>query len=217
MALIKHKSVSVSHHSDRASSKKDERVVRSRKQIDAAFVELLHRRAYGNMRVSDIAKKAGVGRATFYAHYPSKDHLLRSQFDRFVAPMLAIRRNQDYPNEDCPLDATALFTHIQTAPRFFRALISGPDTGTGPRVLQDCFEERVRQALDAPDDSRSSRAGDPELATEQAIVTRVVASSLLAVVEGWMESNLRKSPQEVQAIFSKLVGGGLRALRAAHP
>ncbi|HLX84049.1 MAG TPA: TetR/AcrR family transcriptional regulator [Terriglobales bacterium] len=221
MALIKHKSVSVSHvHGDRA--KKDERVIRSRKQIDAAFVELLHRRAYGNIRVSDIAKKAGVGRATFYAHYPSKDHLLRSQFDRFVAPMLAIRRNQDcpnddWPNEDCPLDATAFFTHIQMTPRFFRALIGGPDTGTGPRVLQDCFEERVRQALDAPDDSRSSRAEDPALATEQAIVTRVVASSLLAVVEGWMESNLSGSPQEVQAIFSKLVGGGLKTLRAAHP
>ena len=88
MALIKHKSVSVSHvHGERESKKKDERVVRSRKRLDAAFVELLHRRAYGNMRVSDIAKKAGVGRATFYAHYPSKDHLLRSQFDRFVAPM----------------------------------------------------------------------------------------------------------------------------------
>ena len=203
MALIKHKSVSVSHvHGDRESNKKDERVVRSRKRIDAAFVELLHRRAYGNMRVSDIAKKAGVGRATFYAHYPSKDHLLRSQFDRFVAPMLSIRRG-----EDCPLDATEFFTHIQMAPRFFRALTGGPDAGSGPRVLQDCFEARVRQALDA---------GNSELATEQAIVTRVVASSLVAVVECWVESNLSKSPQEVQAIFSKLVGGGLRALRAAH-
>jgi len=213
MALIKHKSGSVSHvHGERDSREKDERVVRSRKRLDAAFVELLHRRAYGNMRVSDIAKKAGVGRATFYAHYPSKDHLLRSQFDRFVAPMLAIRSN-----EDCPLDATAFFTHIQMTPRFFRALAGGPDTGTGPRVLQDCFEARVRQALDARDDSRSSRAGCPELATEEAIVTRVVASTLLAVVECWMESNLSKSPQEVQLIFSKLVGGGLRALRAAHP
>jgi AcrR family transcriptional regulator len=206
MALIKHKSVSVSHVRD-DRERKDERVVRSRKRIDAAFVELLHRRAYGNIRVSDIAKKAGVGRATFYAHYLSKDDLLRSQFGRIVAPMLAIRRD-----EDCPLDATAFLTHIQTMPRLFKALTHGPDVGGAPRVLQDCFEERVRQALDM----RGKAVGSgPELSPQHGIVTRVVASSLLAVVECWVESKMSDSPQEVQAIFSKLVGGGLTALRAA--
>src|SRR5579862_7625481 len=142
MALIKHKSVSVSHvHGDRA--KKDERVIRSRKQIDAAFVELLHRRAYGNIRVSDITRKAGVGRATFYAHYASKDELLRSQFTCIVDPMLALMSDKS-----CQIDATAFFTHVLSSVRIYKALIGGPESGVAPTVLRDCFEERVRQALD---------------------------------------------------------------------
>jgi AcrR family transcriptional regulator len=70
MAVTKQKSASVSQR--RASQRKDERVRRTRMRIDAAFVDLLHRRAYGNIRVSEIVKKAGVGRPTFYAHYSTK-------------------------------------------------------------------------------------------------------------------------------------------------
>jgi AcrR family transcriptional regulator len=208
MVLIKHKSVNVSHV-DGDYAKKDERVVRSCRQLDAAFVELLHRRAYGNIRVGDIAKKAGVGRATFYAHFSSKDDLLRSQFNRIVAPMLAIKQD-----DACPIDASAFFAHVQSVPHLYKALASGPEAGSGPRVLRDCFEERVRQALDSRGDSAG---GGPEFAMQHAIVTRAVASSLLAVIECWVESNLSKSPQEVQDIFSKLVGGGLMAMSAPGP
>jgi hypothetical protein len=47
----------------------------------------------------------------------------------------------------------------------------------------------------------------------RAMVTRTVASSLLAVLECWAESNMSTPPQEMQAIFSRFVGGGITALR----
>lgn len=202
-ALIKHKSVSVSQvRGDR--KKNDERVVRTRQQLDLAFVELLHRRAYGNIRVSDITKRAGVGRATFYAHYSSKDELLRSQFERIVAPMLAIT-----PSDACLLDISAFLAHVQGMPRIYKALV-GAEAGAGPRIMRDCFEKRVSQALDA----RGGRLQADDLALQRAIVARTVASSLLAAVECWAESNMSQPRQEVQTIFSKLVGGGLSALKA---
>ena len=185
-------------------------MVRTRKQVDAAFVELLHRRAYGNIRVSDIAKKAGVGRATFYAHYSSKDDLLQSQFNRIVAPMLAIK-----PDDACLLDVSDFLAHVRAVPKIYKALVGGPDAGAGPKILRDCFAERVRQALDSPD--AGSQAVGQGLAMQRAIVARAVASSLLAVVECWVESNMSQPPQEMQALFSKLVGGGLTALRSPEP
>ena len=207
MAVTKQKSASVSHvQRDR---KKDERVVRTRKQVDDAFVELLHRRAYGNIRVSDIAKKAGVGRATFYAHYCSKDELLRSQFNRIVAPMLVVKRD-----DPCLLDASALLRHVQTSPRLFKALVAGREAGSGPRVLRECFEERVRQALESWDGN--SQVDGSNFAMQRAIVIRAVASSLLAVIACWVESSMSQRAEEVQAIFSRLVGGGLMALGAAE-
>ena len=201
-ALIKQKSVSVSHFPG-DSKKNDERVVRSRKQIDMAFVELLHRRAYGNIRVSDIAKRAGVGRATFYAHYPSKDELLRSQFERIVAPMLAIT-----PNDPCLLDISAFLAHVQDMPRIYKALV-GAEAAAGPRIMRNCFEKRVSHALDL----REGDSLDDRFALQRTIVVRTVASALLVAVECWAENNMSQPPQEVQAIFRKLVGSALKAWR----
>jgi AcrR family transcriptional regulator len=206
MGVTKQKSASVSHV--QRSAARDERVVRTRKQIDSAFVELLHRRSYGNIRVSDIARKAAVGRATFYAHYPSKDELLRSQFRRIVAPMLVLKLD-----DPCLLDASAFLSHVQTSPRIFKALVAGREAGSGPRVLRECFEERVREALESRDGL--PKISDPGFAMQRAIVTRAVASSLLAVVACWAESSMSQPAEEIQAIFSRLVGGGLTALGAA--
>lgn len=110
-------------------------------RIDAAFVELLHRRAYGDIRVSDIVKKARVGRPTFYAHYATKDNLLRSQFERIVAPMLT-----PVSTQPASLDATRLFEHVYNSRHLYKALM-GPGGGTAPRVLRACFEARAQNAL----------------------------------------------------------------------
>lgn len=186
-------------------TKKDLRIIRTRRQIDAAFVEIIHHRAYGNIRVSDIAKKAGVGRATFYAHYISKDDLLRSQFRRIVAPMISIRTN-----DPCP-DATALFAHMKSSPRIYKALMSGHETGNAPRVLRECFEDAMWRPLA----NHAVSEGDPLNSSVQAsMVKRFLGASLLAVIEGWLEQGAPGSPQEVQKVFRKLVGGGLGALRA---
>jgi AcrR family transcriptional regulator len=222
MTDTKQKSASVSHPKKMGDSvsratgekvsdrvrQKDERVMRTRRQLDAAFVELLYRRSYGDIRVSDITRKAHVGRATFYAHYTSKDELLRSQFNRIVAPMLLVKHD-----DPALLDASPLLRHVQESPRLFRALVVGRQAGSGPKVLRECFEERVRVALN----SRNGNSHDaPEIAMRSAIVIRAVASSLLAVVACWVESEMSQPASEIQAIFSKLVGGGLTALETTN-
>jgi len=168
MPLTKHKSANVSKV-ELKNAKRDRRVVRTSKQIDAAFVDLLHRRSYANIRVSDITKKAGVGRATFYAHYVSKDDLLLSQFQRIVSPMLAAT-----PKDACPLNAVAFLAHVKGAPRIYKALM-GPEAGKAPGILRECIEQRVRQALCAGD-------GEPVAVSsnvQKMISSRFVASSLL--------------------------------------
>jgi AcrR family transcriptional regulator len=86
---MKHKSQSVSKLAAHAAdSIPDARVRRTRNKIDEAFVKLLFHRSYRNLRVSDITRKAAIGRPTFYAHFSSKDELLRSQANRVMIPML---------------------------------------------------------------------------------------------------------------------------------
>lgn len=190
MAVTKQKSANVSQRRGN-----DERVRRTRKRIDAAFIELLHRRGYGSIRVSEIVKKAGVGRPTFYAHYATKDDLLRSQFERIIAPII-----RSTPGDQPGIDATYFFDHVGSAQHFYRAFM-GPDGGTAPLVIRGCLEDRIREILALNSHSKLA----------QAATTRFVASSLVAVVECWIEQGIRETPQEVQTIFANLVGPGLRA------
>ncbi len=58
-----------------AQEKVDPRVRRTRKLLQDAFRELLSERSYNEVSVGDIAERATVNRATFYAHFEDKGHL----------------------------------------------------------------------------------------------------------------------------------------------
>lgn len=194
MAVAKHKSRTV-------SKLNDPRAASSRAKIDAAFVELLHRRRYAGIRVSDITRKAGVGRATFYAHYDSKHELLRSELRRFVVPMLVTSKGSA-----CLFDCTAFFAHIRHAHQIYRALTHGDSHLITERILQECLEERVAAEM-RPRHLQSGAQG-----VVSAVAARFVASSLLALVAWWVENDTKASPQEMQAAFESLVDGGLQRI-----
>jgi len=56
--------------------KLDPRERRTRKLLDQAFLELLAEKGFDAITVQDIASRAGVNRATFYAHFHDKFDLL---------------------------------------------------------------------------------------------------------------------------------------------
>ncbi|EHK58261.1 TetR/AcrR family transcriptional regulator [Allomesorhizobium alhagi] len=55
----------------------DRRVARTRTALYDALVALIRRKDYDLITVQDILEEANVGRATFYAHFTSKDDLLK--------------------------------------------------------------------------------------------------------------------------------------------
>ena len=180
-----------------AAAPHDGRSVRTRAQIDSAFVTLLHRRSYDTIRVSDITKKAGVGRAAFYAHFTSKDDLLRSQLQRVVLPMLRIQ-----PNEPFLLDCRIFFEHVRTAPHIYRSLMGGRERN-GARVIREVFEQHLDTILAATGEHIDGSI--PEL-----LVKRFVVFALLGVAAHAPNSGGETTAGEMQRLFQKLVGSGLR-------
>lgn len=64
--------------------KEDPRITRTRGLLEGAFMEVVSEKGFQSVSVQDITDKAGVNRATFYAHFPDKyallDHSIRMQF-----------------------------------------------------------------------------------------------------------------------------------------
>ena len=64
--------------------KLDPRVKRTRQMIEQAFMELVKEKGFQLISVQDVTERAGINRATFYAHFPDKfallDHAIRQDF-----------------------------------------------------------------------------------------------------------------------------------------
>ena len=64
--------------------KEDPRVTRTRGLLEQAFMEVVAEKGFQSVSVQDITDRAGVNRATFYAHFADKyallDHSIRMQF-----------------------------------------------------------------------------------------------------------------------------------------
>lgn len=57
-------------------NKEDPRVLRTRQLIREAFSTLLQKKEFDAITIKDIAQRASINRATFYAHYEDKYALL---------------------------------------------------------------------------------------------------------------------------------------------
>ncbi len=79
------------------AAKQDIRVERSRESIKRAFLALMKNCAYEEITVKDLAAEAMINRKTFYAHYESKEDLLKSMlvemFDEICGCLM-------YPKEE---------------------------------------------------------------------------------------------------------------------
>lgn len=182
----------------------DIRTARTLARIDSAFVALIQKRAYASIRVSDIARKAKVGRATFYAHYASKHELLRSQVQRVVAPMLS-----ESPGNPWLFDCTRLFSHIRHSRLIYRSLLGGLTRSGSERIVQDVLEERTAARL-----ARMKSSCNPEATLIASVAARFVATSLLAMLGWWIENDTGPSPETMQGLYQSLVGPGLKAVGA---
>ena len=58
--------------------KTDIRIVKTRRAIQAAFLELMKEKGFAAVTVKDIIQEAEINRSTFYAHYEDKYDLLEN-------------------------------------------------------------------------------------------------------------------------------------------
>lgn len=186
-----------------AEQEGDRRTQRTRQALTDALINLLASKHYDAISIKDIVEQANVGRSTFYAHYQTKDDLLKSSFGR----MLDMFLQQVAPSETSQglnLDTTMLFRHAQGHFEIYRTLIwgSGSDllTKDGHLALSAKIQEHLALFVM---EGKESPVPLPVLAY-------TMAGSLLLLLKWWLDHKMPYSPGQMDEIFQQLVMPGVR-------
>ncbi|MEQ8198735.1 MAG: TetR/AcrR family transcriptional regulator [Clostridiaceae bacterium] len=57
-----------------------EKAIFTKNKVFGAAIELINEKGYDNVTVSEICKKAGVAKGTFYVHYKSKEDIVKESY-----------------------------------------------------------------------------------------------------------------------------------------
>ena len=92
----------------------DRRMQKTKNAIYQAFNKLLTLQPYSKITVQQIIDEANIGRSTFYAHYETKDELLKEMcqhiFSHVISTNLSEEKTHDFSTSNQNL--TSILTHI---------------------------------------------------------------------------------------------------------
>ncbi len=178
----------------------DRRQRKTREAIFNAFIGLLAKKDYSQITVGEIIERADVGRATFYAHFETKDFLLRELCRELFCHILdAAEEGREAHRHIFECDAPKsvflhLLRHLKQNDNHILDLLSCPNNAL--------FLQYFKQNLRALTVSRLSlfEAARSERLPEDFWINHITAT-FVETVKWWVDNGLRESPETICEYF----------------
>ncbi|MBR0165020.1 MAG: TetR/AcrR family transcriptional regulator [Lachnospiraceae bacterium] len=154
-----------------------------KKQITDALLTLLKEKPLENISVTEITKKAGVGRVSFYRNYESKEDILRAESDRLIIAWG--RFFEQSPDASPQTLFPSLFDFCLKNRRFYRILYKAGQSN----VLLDTILRTV---------SLSEHATPAEIYMKQ-----FWAYGIFGWLNAWIGRGMKESGAELLSLFKQ--------------
>ena len=179
-------------------SRTQRRVARTKAAIEDAFVQLVLERGYERVAVEDIADRADLARATFYAHYPNKQAVQFSVFNRLTEDLVQRLAGQGGPPTAVHRDAiAAAYQQAAEMPDLYRACLADARTRQAHlSTLSQYAEQNFRDRLTA-------RGTQPRLPVP--VMARAFVGAHVALLEAWLAGELDGDVEELASMALDLL------------
>jgi AcrR family transcriptional regulator len=188
-------------------SSEDLRVKRTLNLILDAFLDLTVQKGFSALSVSDIAKYAGINRATFYRHYRDKfdlmDHYARAVYELLDIPEAGPQKSYKMEANQIFPGLIRILDHIQTNARFYRVMLGKNGDPVFIDKIQQYIQKRIRRSL-------PTGFQYDEILIDLYIYYSSNAS--VGAILWWLEHDIPYPPAEMAAILHKLESGNLNAM-----
>ena len=178
----------------------DRRQRKTREAIFKAFIGLLSEESFDRITVSEIIHRADIGRATFYAHFETKDFLLRELCGELFDHMFESAVNSDQAHNhifDCDAPDSVflhLFGHLRKNDNNILDLLSCRNNELFLRYFKKNLTALIQSQLSL------FRERKAEELPEDFWIDHI-ASTFTATVQWWVDHDLTESTETITKYF----------------
>ncbi|MDR3767513.1 MAG: TetR/AcrR family transcriptional regulator [Butyricicoccus sp.] len=177
----------------------DRRQQKTRAAIFSAFTSLLAEKSYSKITVQQIIDRANVGRTTFYAHFETKDDLLKELCEALFGHI--IRSAMDgahthglYSDGSAPQSVFChLLQHLEND-NTIMGLLSCESSEIFLRFFKDRLNDLVRSQFVSQD--RKTNTDIP-----QDFLINHISGSFVEMVLWWTKGRMKQSPETLDRYF----------------
>ncbi len=178
----------------------DRRQKKTRDAIFGAFTALLSKKHYSHITVQDIIDTADIGRATFYAHFETKDFLLKELCEELFAHIIdtAMGLPHGHHHDFCDNVTDSVFLHLlkhlQENDRHILELLAGENN----ELFLRYFKENLKKLV-------ISQYAENEQLDRNCLPTDFlidhISASFVETVRWWLSRGMRETPEVVTDYF----------------
>ncbi|HIW75996.1 MULTISPECIES: TetR/AcrR family transcriptional regulator [Gordonibacter] len=183
--------------------KQDHRVRLTKMLLREAFLDLLLEKPVAKITVKELCDKAGVNRATFYAHYRDLFDL-HEEIEQDLAHTIMHSLNTTQPGNLFSAFSTAICSIIVEHQRSCQAIFGEFGDPDFPlRVVETLRESSLalwhEERPEVPKDELNR-------------FYTFAANGCLAVVRAWVQNDMQESPETIACFIEKMTTKGLASL-----
>lgn len=182
----------------------DRRQQKTRAAIFQAFTALLGEERYSRITVQEIIDRANVGRTTFYAHFETKDELLKALCENLFCHIIASA-------EDCShthglyCDGSApesifchLLQHLKENDSNVLGLLSCESNEIFLRFFKDILCELIRSQFDMQKHPFGRKVPADFFVNH-------ISGSFVEMVLWWIRGRMKQTPEELDCYFRSVI------------
>ena len=182
----------------------DRRQRKTREAIFNAFTQLLSKKDFNQITVGEIIAGADVGRATFYAHFETKDFLLKEFCEELFCHIFDAENDTGHDHRhifDCDGSDSVflhLVQHLQRNDNNILTLLASQNNALFLSYFRANLEQLVESHLSMFAAKRSAEL--PE-----AFWKNHIASTFVETIRWWIDNGMRESPEVITAYFWEVI------------
>lgn len=178
----------------------DRRQRKTRRAIFDSFTDLLSQKEFGQITVGEIIERADVGRATFYAHFETKDFLLRELCEELFCHIFDVANANRAGHShifDCDEPGSVflhLLLHLRNNDNNLLKLLSGENN----ELFLRYFKVELRRLAESQLAQFEARK-DPRLPRD--FLVEHITATFIETVRWWVNDGMRLPPETVVKYF----------------